>query len=228
MADPWYRRKAEDYAQEKADVRQAYPQLHFFVGTSVVIRGGFPVMLSGRELDRFQLEITLSALHPKEVPTVREVGGRIPRNADRHVEPNGNACLFLPEEAAVHFPPGSTLLNFLQGPVNAFFVSQLHFEEFGTWPFGEWGHGAEGTFEFYARKIGFSERQVILDFVDYLQRKHVKGHWPCPCGSREKLRKCHQSKLTELRAEISRKVASRSFERLVASVSQGLEPKRRI
>lgn len=217
MAETWDRRNAEEYAREKNDVRRVYPQLHFFAGANVIIRGGFPVTLSGRVIDRFQVEIILSAVHPEEVPTVREIGGRIPRITERHIESNGDACLFLSEEAALHFPRGSTLLNFLQGPVNAFFVSQLHFEEFGTWPFGEWRHGTEGTLEFYAGKIGFSEPRIILAFVDYLRRQKVKGHWPCPCGSGEKLRKCHRDKLTELRAVISRNVASRSFERLVRS-----------
>jgi len=153
------------------------------------------------------------------VPTVREIGGRIPRVADRHTESNGDACLFIPEEAAVHFPSGSTLLAFLQGPVNSFFVSQLHFEEFGTWPFGEWGHGTEGTLEFYALKTGFSEPRIILAFIDYLKRDELKGHWPCPCGSGEILRRCHRDKVTALRAEISSTVASGSFERLIRSAS---------
>ncbi|MEO8217971.1 MAG: SEC-C domain-containing protein [Acidobacteriota bacterium] len=220
MAETWHRRRAVEYAQEKGEVRRAFPQLHFFADANVIIRGGFPVTLSGKVIDRFQLEIILSTRYPEEVPTVREIGGRIPRIADRHTESNGDACLFIPEEAAVHFPPGSTLLAFLQGPVNSFFVSQLYFEEFGAWPFGEWGHGTKGTLEFYARRIGFSEPRIIFSFIDYLTREEVKGHWPCPCGSGKMLRKCHRDKVMELRAEISRIVASRSFERLVRSASQ--------
>jgi len=51
-----------------------------------LLRGTFVVWFDDRkELDRYQVEIRLLGRHPKKLPIVKEVGGRIPRNPDRTV-----------------------------------------------------------------------------------------------------------------------------------------------
>ncbi|MGA7617105.1 MAG: SEC-C domain-containing protein [Thermoanaerobaculia bacterium] len=220
MTERWHLRAPEEYACQRADVRRAYPNLHFFPEERLVLRGSFPVALAGETIDRFQIEVILPDDYPATAPVVREIGGRIPRISDRHVEAHGGACLFIPEEEAVYFPPGSTLLDFLQGPVRSFFVSQLYFEKFGEWPFGQWAHGAAGTLQFYASRIGIDDPRIVLAFVGYLSRREIKGHWPCPCGSGKVLRRCHREKVAELRGTITWTVARRSFERLNEATRQ--------
>jgi hypothetical protein len=51
----------------------------------------------------------------------------------------------------------------------------------------------------------------MTTYLDYLAAKKVKGHWPCPCRSGKKLRDCHSYQIKELRNNISRKDAERSF-----------------
>ncbi len=224
MKQPWHRRDAVGYAREKAEVRRAYPTLHFYPNDrQVTIRGGFPVTLNGSVLDRYQIEIIVPAAYPRSLPEVRETGGRIPRIADRHIgSDTGNACLFVEEETSVYFPPGSSLLQFLQGPVNCFYIGQSHFEEFGTWPFDERSHGWEGIFEFYSEKLGTSDLKTILAYVDCLRRHVVKagrpvvkGDWDCPCGSGKRLRNCHFEQVIMLRSMISSEIAQRSYDRLL-------------
>lgn len=216
MKQPWHRRDVDGYVREKAELRHTYPTLHFFPDDKqVTIRGGFPVTLNGSVLDRYQVEIIVPAAYPRSIPEVRETGGRIPRIADRHISTEtGNACLFVEEETSVYFPPDSTLLQFLQGPVNCFFVGQLHFEEFSTWPFDERSHGWEGTVEFYSEKLGTSDLKTILAYVDCLRRPVVKGHWDCPCGAGKRLRHCHFEQVIKLRSMVSSEIAQRSFDRL--------------
>lgn len=215
MRRPWPKRDPEAFARETAKVRRAYPNLHSFPDDQrVIIRGGFPVKVGATLLDRFQLAVTVPRGYPQVLPVVRETGGRIPCESDRHIEADGKACLFLEEETETYFPAGSSLLDFLQGPVNAFFVGQLHFEQFGTWPFGQRSHGPAGVVEFYAEKLGTQDRRAIVAAVDYLRYREIKGHWPCPCGSGKRLRDCHMPKILALRRTIPPEVAERSYARL--------------
>lgn len=217
MKQPWHRRDVGGYVREKAEVRRVYPLLHFFPNDrQVTIRGGFPVTLNGLILDRYQVEIVVPGDYPKSIPDVRETGGRIPRIPDRHMNQHtGDACLFVEEETSIYFPPGSLLLHFLQGPVNGFFIGQLHFEEFGTWPFGERQHGSRGITEFYFETLGIDDPKVILAYVDCLRKPVVKGHWDCPCGSGKRLRNCHFEKIIKLRSMVSSEIAQRTYDRLL-------------
>jgi len=213
----WHHRDPEAVARDTAAVRRAYPHLHFLPDDEHInIQGGFPVTLDGMILDRFRLSATVPGEYPKAVPVVRETGGRIPWDRDRHIEPDGKACLFLEEERGVYFPVGAPLLDFFRGPVNSFFLGQLYFEEFGTWPFGQRAHGRAGIIEFYAEKLGTADLRTIIAAVEYLQHGEIKGHWPCPCGNGKRLRDCHMPQLAALRRTVSPEVARRCYANLRA------------
>lgn len=196
----------------ETQLRDNYPSLCLTnVGRYPVIRGSFPVRLDRKVLDRFLIEFILLRHFPKNVPLVREMGGRIPKIADRHVYEGDALCLFLPEERAKYWPEGSSFLDFLTGPVNDFFLSQLYFERHGKWSFGERRHGALGIIDYYAEELGTNNLQVIARCLEYLSAPQPKGHWLCFCGSGKKLRHCHFGKISELHQKIQPAIAANSL-----------------
>jgi hypothetical protein len=205
----------------KAEVQVVYPNLHFYIhGERVLVRGTFPIIHEGEELDRYALEIILPADYPDRLPLVLEVGGRVPRDADHHVNgETGEACLFVPDERWRICPPGMSLLEFLNGPVKNFFVGQSLFRLTGEWPFGQRPHGAAGIREYYSELLGTDDSTVILAYLECLSRTVLKGHVPCPCGARRRLRNCHRAEIEALRAKIPPPVALRSWEKLRKVVS---------
>ena len=216
MKKAWCKADPALLEQLQTEVNSVYPNLRFVLRNEiVVIKGSFPVIHEGRVLDRYNLEIELSSDYPDSVPTVREVGGRIPRVANRHMRDDGEACLFLPDERWRVCPPGSSLLNFLKGAVHNFFLGQSLVERGQPWPFGEWGHGGEGVRQYYAELCGTDDISVILKYLEYLSRPEIKGHWECPCGSKKRLRNCHSAKLNELRKKIPPSVAKESLRELL-------------
>jgi hypothetical protein len=147
----------------------------------VWIRGSFPIMSEGQELDRYVIEMKLLPDYPKSIPLVWEIGGRIPRTADFHVNPaDGTACILLPDERWRVWPSGSTLLRFLDGPVRNFFLGQSLVRLGEPWPFGQWGHGATGIRE-YSELLETDDTRVVIGFLEMLTKTRIKGHWPCPC-----------------------------------------------
>jgi hypothetical protein len=197
------------------EVSTKFPDLRIVLEQRAVhIRGSFPVMDDSEVLDRFQIDIALPSDFPDSTPVLREIGGRIPRHADRHVnQANGEACPIVPEEWLM-WPEHESILAFLGGPVRNFFLGQILVEAGFPWPFGERTHGVPGLFEAYGEMVGASDRKTILRYLDCLCKENLKGHWECPCGSGKRLRNCHWSDLQALREKISPLVARGALERL--------------
>jgi len=213
MSAPWHRAEPNRLERLQREVQQEYPELFFTVENDVVcLRGTFPLEYEGRVLDRFKIEVEFPHDFPDTPPIVRETGGRIPDNPDWHIYGNERGCcLYVMEAFLVKHPDGYTLLEFLDGPVQSFFLNTYHKEVTGEPLFGERSHGAEGIFEFYEEYLETDDREEILRYIDVLRKAEAKGHLRCPCGSGEKLRDCHADRIRQMRELISPSVAKRSW-----------------
>lgn len=218
---PWQKSSPELLDAIRALLADRYPTLHVYVERVVVVRGTFPVVHEGRELDRYQVEILFPDGYPDRVPIVFETGGRIPHHVDWHVFPRfGNACLFVSEDRWAAWPRGATFEQFLEGPVRNYFLSQTHYRLTGRWPEG-WeprSHNLEGVLEAYHDLLGTADRQEVLRYMWAMSHDVVKGHWLCPCGSGEKIRRCHRDRIGALQARVPADLVRLRFQQY-----QGLE-----
>jgi hypothetical protein len=191
--NPWYQADPNFFTTLQREINLAYPQLHFRLRHgSMFLSGSFPLVDGDREVDRYLIEVEFPSHYPKGVPAVYEIGGRIPRTVDRHVYPiTGAACLNLPVLISKVNPKGVSLLEFLNGPVRSYFVGQSKYEATGIWPFGQWGHGEVGYYEYYAGVMGTSDQNVLSRFREMIRQKEINGDWSCPCGSGKRLWDCH-------------------------------------
>ena len=196
----------------RRQLQDTYPDLHLRLrGNLMVAEGIFPLVDGGRVIDRYRIEVDLPPTYPRGLPVLREVGGRIPTDADRHVEEDGRACVFLPDEFCYRYPDGMGLLEFLTGPVQGFLVGQSLVDRGQPWPQGERGHGAAGVLEFYGPLVGVDDAAVIERYVAALACNELPGHLACPCGSGKRVRNCHLGFLMSLRERIPVRVADVSL-----------------
>ncbi|HME69736.1 MAG TPA: hypothetical protein VKM54_07690 [Myxococcota bacterium] len=195
------------------DLGRHCPSLHLYIEKEKAeARGTFPVRgPEGEVADEYLVTIEVPSRYSEDLPVVREVGGRIPWTADRHVNANGEACVLLPDARWESFPVGAPFLEFLAGPLHSFFLGQSIFESTGKWPFGEWSHGRRGILEYYEMLLETESTEVIAGFLWMVSRREVKGHWDCPCGRGKRLRNCCLEKVLDLRKKIPARIASRSF-----------------
>lgn len=218
---PWQRARPELFRLLQERLRAEFPELYLIQrGEVVVVRGTFPLVDGGRVVDRYMIEIALPRTYPQGIPELRVVGERIPCVADRHVEQDGRACMFLPDEFCYRHPEGMDLIDLLKGPVLGFLVGQSLIEHGEPWPQGERDHGEKGIIAFYGELVGSSDRQTIQDYLKVLAAEQLRGHWECPCGSGKRIRQCHWERLEELRARIPQLVARASLERMSQKVPQ--------
>ena len=127
MSRPWHKADPARLEKMQREVQADYPNLHFYPqGDRVVVRGTLPILHEGGELDRYAVEIILLASYPDALPLVFEVGGRVPRDADHHVNrETGEACLFVPDERWKVAPPSMTFLEFLNASYRTEFLALL-------------------------------------------------------------------------------------------------------
>ena len=57
-----------------------------------------------------------------------------------------------------------------------------------------------GVLESYNDLLGTSEPLTVAKFLLAIVREKVRGHWPCPCGSGEIIRKCHRDAVERLQS----------------------------
>ncbi len=182
------------------------------------LRGTLPIVEGGREVDAFKIRLHLRREGTLFVPTVFEIGERIPRDINRHVNPDdGSACVGLPEDLFIAARGQAMMLGaFMDGPLRDYFLAQAVFEREGCWPFGERGHGEAGVVEFYRELFGTSDAVVIDRYLVMLSEPRLHRQWFCPCGSGQKLRRCHGQQLESLRHRIAPAAAVRLRARLAA------------
>lgn len=191
-------------ANLKDELKGALPTLHVHEESGTTfIRGTLPVIGSdGSELNSYQIELELSNDHPKSPPIVRETGGKIPWTLDRH-NPQGRACLFVPEQQSQFWNERTSLVDFLKfGAAGQFFYSQTYYEETGKWPFGERPHGFAGILDYYYEQIKTKEPDILLRFLDILAAEEIKLSQPCYCGKSRSLLYCHVGQVVNLRKQI--------------------------
>jgi len=198
MPDLW---RGESDAEIVAALKAPYPSLRLVVTDgSRVVKGALNVEHAGQFIAGYQIDVLLHVRDVLGLPTVREVGGRIPRVPERHVNTeDGSACLYLPEDLLVRCKEPFGIVGFLDGPVRNFFLGQACVESGVPFPFGEWAHGAAGMKEMLSSVVGFEDVNTCVSFLEMLGGKVIKAHWLCPCGSRRPLRDCHDVRARELR-----------------------------
>jgi len=198
----------------QSDLEMKFPDLTVsYTGSRILIRGAFPVLDSGLVLDRYQIEIEWSDTD-SEAPLLYETGGRIPWIGNRHVNTDGRACVFVPEEWLIHPREERTLIRYLDGPVRDFFLWQSLFERGESVRWRDRSHGIVGLIESYGEMIGLEGESAIRCCLEYLSKEQLKGHWTCYCGSAKRIRNCHLEELRALRLRIPQHIAHLALTRL--------------
>ena len=226
MKAPWHHVRPELLDQLRADVEAFCPTLHTFVeDATVVVRGTFPVRHEGEDLDRYSIEIELPADYPERLPIVREVGGRIPWDADRHVYISGTACVLLPEDRWWTFPPDRPFSEYLAVPLHNYFLGQSVVEAGGVWPFSEHRHGLNGVLDFYKARFDTDDHKAVIKLLQLVARGGFKGHWPCPCGGGRRLRDCHWRGVLDVSRQMPRWAAQQSLDGMLVMAERVAKPK---
>jgi hypothetical protein len=162
--------------------------------------------------DKFLVQITAENANSDRVPALREIGDRTKEIVLKHkledvraLHQNvhdGTACVCVKQQELTKFPPGSTLLVFVDNLVAPYLYGLSYYDRHGNWPWGEYSHGGLGLLEFYA-DAPEQTKEAYAAIIRTLQNH--KDIWPsvrkqlrkpsanreCMCGSGKSFSKCH-------------------------------------
>lgn len=217
----WYESNRRLFREERKALASACPLLRLaivgpgfklnstygLVLESAVVHGTYSLHVpdTSRHIE-YGIVLVLPGDYPKRPPVMYCNDPKLPiGNIDRHIMSDGRACLAVHAEIGTRWPPGSTIIDFLDILVAPFLAWQAYHDEYQKPPpWGECSHGAQGIIEYYAELLSRSADSSVVGFMRLLARKNrPKGHEPCPCNSGERLRNCHRDLVYDARQSVA-------------------------
>jgi hypothetical protein len=139
--------------------------------------------------DEYSIEIRIPNDYPDSLPSVFEMGNRIPN--DFHKNPDKSLCLGAPLALRRTFLNNPSLIGFIENCIIPHLYLCSYKSEFGLLPYGELSHGWQGILEYYQNMFKVFDEWKVLRMLKFLIESDYRAHSRCPCGSRKRLRECH-------------------------------------
>ena len=107
-----------------------------------------------------------------------------------HKYSDGKLCTETDSAIRIRFIGGFDLVAWMAEFVETYFFSYEYYQRFGEFPFGERGHNLEGIIETYSDLFHEKDSVKTLRLMGAVSSQRYRGHYPCPCGSGKKYKKC--------------------------------------
>jgi hypothetical protein len=172
-----------------------YPNMSLSVvtdgSTDLVLRGTFNFAAKFKDEpeieDSYSLEIRIPDNFPSELPSVKELGSKIPRDGKHHVNPDETLCLGSPLRLKMLVRAKPTLSGFASSCI----VPYLYWITTKKFAVGELAHGDVGIIADYMALFDLSDPKQIIPTLKLLgMKKRVANKKPCPCGCGVRLGRC--------------------------------------
>jgi len=181
------------------DFLQAYPgmSLQPIRDDRVVLCGVFSFSAESKQHglvnDSFELRMEVPSTFPKDLPVVFELGGRIPREKQYHVNPGDcSLCVGSRLRLLTILARAPTLIGFAQNCLIPYlYAISLKLAQGGGFVFGELPHGWRGEVLDYADLLGLDTADQVIKAICYLgMKKRRANKQPCPCQCGRRLGVC--------------------------------------
>jgi len=171
--------------------------------------------------DDYDIEIKIPDDYPQNPPDVKELGNKIPKHEDFHVNvSNGTLCLGAPLAVKATFAKQRNLLWFVEKQVVPFLFGISYKLKYGKFPFGELPHGAEGLLEHYRESFSVGSDAAALELLRLLAVGNYDENAICPCGSGLKIKKCHRKVLKKARKNQGPEAFQKEYLSILAFLSR--------
>jgi hypothetical protein len=156
-----------------------------------------------RIADAFEIELSVPDGFPTDLPSVRDLMGRVPKSFHTHPD-DGSLCLGSPTRQRLALVGNPTLLAFVTKCVIPYLYGFSHKEKYGSMPFGELDHGNVGLRADFAALFGVVPAGAVEMVRLASLKRRIANNAPCPCGSGKRLGRCHHKRVNRLRDELGR------------------------
>lgn len=182
--------------QDLKQVIAKYPDLrvHYINNWPYKISGRIEIFDTKKvKWGEFLIMIPVPPDYPNQLPEVYEISEIIPRIADRHMYPKGQACLTARPNEILVGQRGIRMIEFLDEYVIPFFANQIYFQSENKWANGEYSHGSYSIVEFFCQLFTTDKLDVVLRcLIMAIERVELPLNGKCLCGENGFVyEKCH-------------------------------------
>lgn len=174
------------------------------MSVSIVMDGSADLVLKGKfdftakfkdepeTSDNYLLEIRVPKNFPTDIPIVKELDNKIPRDGKHHVNPDETLCLGSPLRLKMILSEEPTLSGFASNCIIPY-LYWITSKKFGV---GELAHGKNGMVADYLKIFKLENEANVLSAIKLLGiKKRIANKYKCPCGCGLKLGKCNFRKI---------------------------------
>jgi hypothetical protein len=181
------------FRRQIIEATKIYPELKVTVLEGLeLLEGIFRVIDDdGNEWNSFYIQIKFDIAFPYRFPELKEVGGKIPRIADWHINQIGDCCITIPLLEAVNCRNGITVLQFIDNHVKPYLFNQAYRIEKGYYAHQEFAHGVFGILEYYQELFDEKDTEKLMRYLNAIKSADLSKNTTCFCGKMAKFRKCH-------------------------------------
>lgn len=157
--------------------------------------------------DSYFVRVEVPLGHTEGLPEVFEIGQRIARDADHHVNPNGALCLGSPWRLRQLLCCPAPLVTLIESCVIPFlYAATWRAQGNEGYPFSELSHGRPGLLDDYSSILGVEGPVAVLQALEALTRRRREANkLPCPCSCGVRIGRCsYRFALNKLRPGMSR------------------------
>lgn len=145
----------------------------------------------------FQIEIIIDESYPLTFPMVTETGGRIPKEADRHIYSNGSCCLTVKPIQNIEANQGIDLKRYFDVYLVPYLFNQIFFEGHDRFANEEYLHNTRGILQYFIELLKVRNIETCL----FLMINFVRNESDlCICGSNLNWLDCHKDEVNTLRS----------------------------
>lgn len=163
--------------------------------------------------DAFAVELSFPEGFPRDLAPAWETGGRIPVNF--HKMGDGSLCLGAPTAQRVELSTSPTVPCFIRKLLIPYLFGFSFYALHGKMPYDELAHGDEGICQYIASLFGAPCTSRAKDFLRLASlKKRSANKRPCPCGSGQRLGRCHNRSVNNLRDRFGRAWFQEEFARV--------------
>ena len=166
-----------------------------------------------RVSDSYSLRISIPKDFPRDVPTVTEQGGRIPRVAAYHVSGDGTLCLGSRIRLMARLQAEPTVQGFSRNCIVPYlYAMTMKLDHGRDFIFGELSHGLRGEIDDYKELLELRRNDEVPQALRcLLKKKRLANKLTCPCGCKHRLGKCSYNAVIRKLRHILPRAWVRSF-----------------
>ncbi len=164
-----------------------------------------------REIEDFyKIRIRIANNFPFTIPEVEEIGNKIPRKEEYHINPDNTLCLGSPLKLLLLLNKNKTLEGFVEYCLIPYLYGvSLKIQDGTKLVFGELAHGKKGIINEYEKLFAVKGKNSVKQVIKMLSmKKRIANKQQCPCGCLSRLGKCKfklNFKINQFRNYSSRK-----------------------